>query len=1094
MATTSQFQKNPDFYSSEEECRSIKDVNTNPRYPYFTQTHFTAGDEEQFETYRDPTNMSPCLQDIDLSANAWKDWTPEQVNWEKYRDITAKAVDNSFKYLFHKMKKAIFVKIVNNELKVFLPFSNAHYINEWGDRMKVDPKYPDFFSFFSYTSQLIGKRLHIKGVNANPWLWYGNNCLIRTEYPVGEGDASVSNMSDMFRELCKTRRVPDCEFFINKRDFPLIKRDGTEAYEAMFDTEDMPLLSHNYTKYAPILGMVSTDRNADIPIPTWEDWARSSYEADKKLFDTCRAYNDDFSLPWSKRIPTAVFRGQNTGCGTTPETNPRLKLAKMSLDKVEKDGVRLIDAGITNWNTRPRKEMGKEYLTTVEINKLNIPLVNRLSPTEQAGYKYLINVDGHVSAYRLSYEMKSGSVILLVDSKYQMWFRKKLVPYVHYVPVKEDLSDLYDQVMWCREHDEQCQEIVKNAREFYDTYLTKSGVLDYLQSTLDKMKKANNVYFYNYLTPNNVILSKEEKWLLDKTEKMKASKIPLNIIESPSFYQRCYGYHKGLEDFMELLKANRVHPAVIFTDPTVISDTERTVITKHTLFGMPLVISKVYKAQKDQLDCIHETFVGLSSINEFLKDIPNFATTFGYSVDDAPDGYRITSYQELIDGVTLYDYIRGDYFNMKDYIMILLQISLALKYAQTKAGFVHWDLYPWNVILKVYRNDITVTYPISQGQVYQLQTKIVPVIIDYGRAHVVYDGEHYGKDNPFMGMPYRDFLTLLISSLHEILQRNLAKDDLRYIFELANSFAETSFRPEKFSNVAELRNFLKMKRKFSEMLYADLGPILERDPLTFVTTIGKKFSIFSNVVKTISYNPIRNNNLNSRVFFDLLNRGDLSVQKVFDDSFARIKGCALPNPENLCMKYYAFYRFNYELEGIENLAAIFVSQGADEGVVRAECDEIRRMLVKVMRIETTEPTPVSYNRIKYPSTPSACPYNTESFHEIDEMKEVVEKLRSYRLPDYVSFREMLVSLFNRENSMPGNVREFYLKNLTSLFGMDAFSAMMDIAHAKTFGDMVRQIGSNDTKVIEESVDKSENCERARNYVDDYKKLVKEVSL
>ena len=53
MATTKEFQKVPDFFVSKSD---IKPVNTNPRYPNFFQTHFTAGDIDQFETYRDRSN------------------------------------------------------------------------------------------------------------------------------------------------------------------------------------------------------------------------------------------------------------------------------------------------------------------------------------------------------------------------------------------------------------------------------------------------------------------------------------------------------------------------------------------------------------------------------------------------------------------------------------------------------------------------------------------------------------------------------------------------------------------------------------------------------------------------------------------------------------------------------------------------------------------------------------------------------------------------------------------------------------------------------------------------------------------------------
>ena len=51
-------------------------------------------------------------------------------SWAKYKDVDAIAVINTFRYIFYKFKKGIFVKIVNNKLAVFLPFSNVCYKNE----------------------------------------------------------------------------------------------------------------------------------------------------------------------------------------------------------------------------------------------------------------------------------------------------------------------------------------------------------------------------------------------------------------------------------------------------------------------------------------------------------------------------------------------------------------------------------------------------------------------------------------------------------------------------------------------------------------------------------------------------------------------------------------------------------------------------------------------------------------------------------------------------------------------------------------------------------------------------------------------------
>ena len=41
-------------------------------------------------------------------------------------------------------------------MAVFLPFSKHDYVNEWSDRIKVDPKYGDVVSFIQYSSKLAG--------------------------------------------------------------------------------------------------------------------------------------------------------------------------------------------------------------------------------------------------------------------------------------------------------------------------------------------------------------------------------------------------------------------------------------------------------------------------------------------------------------------------------------------------------------------------------------------------------------------------------------------------------------------------------------------------------------------------------------------------------------------------------------------------------------------------------------------------------------------------------------------------------------------------------------------------------------------------
>ena len=57
-------------------------------------------------------------------------------------------------------------------------------------------------------------------------------------------------MRDMLIELCKNRKVDDVDFFINRRDFPLLRKGYKEAYECIFG-ENTELLSHKYKKMCP---------------------------------------------------------------------------------------------------------------------------------------------------------------------------------------------------------------------------------------------------------------------------------------------------------------------------------------------------------------------------------------------------------------------------------------------------------------------------------------------------------------------------------------------------------------------------------------------------------------------------------------------------------------------------------------------------------------------------------------------------------------------------------------------------------------------------------------------------------------------------
>lgn len=82
-------------------------------------------------------------------------------------------------------------------------------------------------------------------------------------------------------------------------------------------------------------------------------------------------------------------------------------------------------------------------------------------------YKYVICIDGNDKSSSLNWLLLSNSIPIMPKPRFHSWLCEPwLKGGVHYVEVKEDFSDIVDKLEWCKLHDEKCQEISKNGRDF----------------------------------------------------------------------------------------------------------------------------------------------------------------------------------------------------------------------------------------------------------------------------------------------------------------------------------------------------------------------------------------------------------------------------------------------------------------------------------------------------------------------------------------------------------------------------------------------------------------------------------------------------
>jgi len=101
-------------------------------------------------------------------------------------------------------------------------------------------------------------------------------------------------------------------------------------------------------------------------------------------------------------------------------------------------------------------------------------------------YKYQLNLDGTVAAYRFPYLLAGNSVVLKQDSEYYEHFYADLQPWVHYIPVKQDLSDLKEKLSWAADNPEAVKKIVEYAQQFVLDQLLPHQVLCYHAKLLEE--------------------------------------------------------------------------------------------------------------------------------------------------------------------------------------------------------------------------------------------------------------------------------------------------------------------------------------------------------------------------------------------------------------------------------------------------------------------------------------------------------------------------------------------------------------------------------------------------------------------------------
>lgn len=211
-----------------------------------------------------------------------------------------------------------------------------------------------------------------------------------------------------------------------------------------------------------------------------DDFAYKAYSCSYKLFI------DAVEDPEPGRAPVEMYVSTNDEGVNVPgvinisDYRGRLTFPDYEFDEMyDLKCARIKEASLKPWTIDKILWIGKVYDTHTIRKKLMTMKSERceflssadtfISHEDHCKYRYLLDVEGGPSAnastgysLRVKFLMYTGRLLFIVDRPLWSWAEMLLEPWVHYVPVKRDLSDLEEKIQWADTHPEEVSKMIEN--------------------------------------------------------------------------------------------------------------------------------------------------------------------------------------------------------------------------------------------------------------------------------------------------------------------------------------------------------------------------------------------------------------------------------------------------------------------------------------------------------------------------------------------------------------------------------------------------------------------------------------------------------
>jgi hypothetical protein len=228
---------------------------------------------------------------------------------------------------------------------------------------------------------------------------------------------------------------------------------------------------------------------------------QSLHRTDPNSYEYRWQFRDD--IPWEERHPIPIYRGKASLASTLrKQTSARwgstathedcinfLQSPHYQAVEFSKLYPTLLDARFRRIDD-DLKPCFEDYFQAHEFDARlatddSIPKHNYFSKFQVV----LVLAATHAATFRTSIHFMTGTAVVLQDCVYQEWYTNYLEPYVHYIPVSEDLHDLNETLHWIQDHPAEVKAIAGQGRLFWEEYLTFQGHEEHIYELVYRMSE-----------------------------------------------------------------------------------------------------------------------------------------------------------------------------------------------------------------------------------------------------------------------------------------------------------------------------------------------------------------------------------------------------------------------------------------------------------------------------------------------------------------------------------------------------------------------------------------------------------------------------